>query len=121
MKRRQGLLALYSKCSLMSYKNRTTCKGHGHFKKVDGLQHHMATLNTSSHGPSISKSYQSIINAPNIPASKSSTYGHWAVFSVSAPLANAFQQDLGAKESVLKVQATGGSSTSQEPSRISNN
>ncbi|KAI4161457.1 MAG: hypothetical protein LQ342_004860 [Letrouitia transgressa] len=67
----------------------------------------MATLNTSSHGPSISKSYQSIINAPNIPASKSSTYGHWAVFSVSAPLANAFQQDLGAKESVLKVQATG--------------
>lgn len=68
----------------------------------------MATLNTSTNGPSISKSYQSIVNAPAAAASKSSTYGQWAVFSVSAPLANAFQPDAGGKESVLKVQSTGG-------------
>ncbi|KAI4237297.1 MAG: hypothetical protein LQ349_001961 [Xanthoria aureola] len=67
----------------------------------------MATLNTSTNGQSISKSYQSIVNAPALPASKSATYGQWAVFSVSAPLANAFQPDAGAKESVLKVQNTG--------------
>ncbi|KAL8842712.1 MAG: hypothetical protein Q9170_000368 [Blastenia crenularia] len=67
----------------------------------------MATLNTSTNGPSISKSYQSIINTPTTPASKSSTYGQWAVFSVSAPLANAFQPDAAGKESVLKVQGTG--------------
>lgn len=70
----------------------------------------MATLNLSSNGPSISKSYQSIVNAPPSTggASKSATYGQWAIFSVSAPLANAFQQDAGGKESVLKVQNTGG-------------
>ncbi len=68
----------------------------------------MATLNTSTNGPSISKSYQSIVNAPAVAASKSATYGQWAVFSVSAPLANAFQPDAGGKESVLKVQSTGG-------------
>jgi len=69
----------------------------------------MATLNLSINGPSISKSYQSIVNAPppSGPAAASSTYGQWAVFSVSAPLANAFQQDSGNKESVLKVQSTG--------------
>ena len=72
----------------------------------------MATLNLSTNGPSISKSYQSIINAPPPTgnASKSATYGQWAIFSVSAPLANAFQQDAGGKESVLKVQSTGGES-----------
>lgn len=70
----------------------------------------MATLNLSSNGPSISKSYQSVVNAPPASgaAAKSSTYGQWAVFSVSAPLANAFQQESGSKESVLKVQSTGG-------------
>ncbi|EXJ74280.1 uncharacterized protein A1O5_02576 [Cladophialophora psammophila CBS 110553] len=69
----------------------------------------MASLNTSTNGPSISKSYQSIVNAPppTGPAAASPTYGQWAVFSVSAPLANAFQQDSGNKESVLKVQSTG--------------
>ncbi|KAL8944996.1 MAG: hypothetical protein Q9211_000429 [Gyalolechia sp. 1 TL-2023] len=67
----------------------------------------MATLNTSTNGPAISKNYQSIINTPTTPASKSSTHGQWAVFSVSAPLANAFQPDTGSKESVLKVQSTG--------------
>ncbi|KIX01804.1 uncharacterized protein Z518_09531 [Rhinocladiella mackenziei CBS 650.93] len=69
----------------------------------------MASLNTSTNGPSISKSYRSIVNAPppSGPAAASPTYGQWAVFSVSAPLANAFQQDAGNKESVLKVQSTG--------------
>ena len=70
----------------------------------------MATLNLSNNGPSITKSYQSIVNAPapTGSASKSPTYGQWAVYSVSAPLANAFQQNVGGKESVLKVQSTGG-------------
>lgn len=72
----------------------------------------MATLNLSTNGPAISRSYQSIVDNP-LPsgiAAKSPTYGQWAVFSVSAPLANAFQQDNGGKESVLKVQSTGGMS-----------
>lgn len=70
----------------------------------------MASLNLSSNGPSISRSYQSIVNAPapSGPAAASSTYGQWAVFSVSTPLVNAFQPDSGGKESVLKVQSTGG-------------
>ena len=68
----------------------------------------MASLNTSTNGPSISKSYQSIVNAPppSGPAAASPTYGQWAVFSVSAPLSNAFQ-DSSNKESLLKVQSTG--------------
>lgn len=68
----------------------------------------MASLNLSTNGPSISKSYQSVVNAalPSGAAAASPTYGQWAVFSVSAPLANAFQ-DAGNKESVLKVQSTG--------------
>jgi len=71
----------------------------------------MSSLNTSTNGPSISKSYLSVVNAPTPsgPAAASPTYGQWAVFSVSAPLANAFQQDAGNKESVLRVQSTGGS------------
>lgn len=74
----------------------------------------MATLNTSTHGQSISKSYQSIVNGPAVAASKPATYAQWAVFSVSAPLANAFQSDAGGKESVLKVQNTGGTSIHQK-------
>jgi len=72
----------------------------------------MSSLNTSTNGLSISKSYQSVVNAPapSGPAAASPTYGQWAIFSVSAPLANAFQQDTGNKESILKVQSTGGSS-----------
>jgi hypothetical protein len=70
----------------------------------------MASLNLSTNGPSISKSYQSVVNAPppSGSAASSPTYGQWAVFTVSAPLVNAFQQDSGNKESVLKVQSTGG-------------
>ncbi|KAA6409946.1 MAG: hypothetical protein FRX48_06560 [Lasallia pustulata] len=69
----------------------------------------MATLNLSTNGPSISKSYQSIVNSPppSGTAAQSPTYGQWAVYSVSAPLVNAFQQDAGGKESTLKVQSTG--------------
>ncbi|KAF2169856.1 hypothetical protein M409DRAFT_52346 [Zasmidium cellare ATCC 36951] len=66
----------------------------------------MATLNLSQNGPSITASYQKIVNSsPSGPASSSPTYGIWAVFSVKAPLANAFQADSG-KESVLNVQTT---------------
>ncbi|MCJ1434652.1 hypothetical protein MMC27_004021 [Xylographa pallens] len=71
----------------------------------------MATLNLSTNGPSISKSYQSIVSSPPPSgiAAQSPTYGQWAVFSVSAPLVNAFQHDAGGggKESILKVQSTG--------------
>ncbi|KAF4628204.1 hypothetical protein G7Y89_g9954 [Cudoniella acicularis] len=69
----------------------------------------MASLNTSSNGPSIKSSYNGVVNsaAPSGPAAGSPTYGQWAIFSVSAPLVNAFQQDSGGKESVLKVQSTG--------------
>jgi hypothetical protein len=66
----------------------------------------MASLNLSSNGPSIKSSYQGVINAPAPPTGSSSTYSQWALFSVQAPLANAFQ-DSGNKESVLKVQSTG--------------
>jgi drebrin-like protein len=70
----------------------------------------MASLNLSTNGPSISKSYQSVVNAapPSGPAASSSTYGQWALFSVTTPLVNAFQQDSGSKEAVLKVQSQGG-------------
>ncbi|KAF7586486.1 hypothetical protein BBP40_008802 [Aspergillus hancockii] len=67
----------------------------------------MATLNLSSNGPSILKSYQAVVNSSPPTSSASPTYGQWAVFSVSAPLVSAFQQDTGNKESVLKVQSTG--------------
>jgi hypothetical protein len=70
----------------------------------------MASLNLSINGPSTNSSYKGVINspAPSGPAASSPTYGHWALFSVSAPLVSAFQQDSGGKESVLKVQTTGG-------------
>ncbi|PYI07440.1 actin binding protein [Aspergillus sclerotiicarbonarius CBS 121057] len=68
----------------------------------------MATLNLSANGPSISKSYQNVINSSFPSAGTGSpTYGQWAIFSVSTPLVNAFQRDSGNKESVLKVQDTG--------------
>ena len=68
----------------------------------------MAALNHSTNGPSISKSYHSVIDAPapTGAAASSPTYAQWAVFTVSAPLASAFQQDAG-KESILKVQDSG--------------
>jgi hypothetical protein len=69
----------------------------------------MASLNLSLNGPIISKSYQSVVDAAAAsPAAASPTYGQWALFTVSTPLVNAFQQDNLGKESVLKVQSTGG-------------
>lgn len=69
----------------------------------------MASLNLSTNGPSIKSSYQKIVDAPapTGPAASSPTYGQWAVYTVQAPLVSAFQHDPG-KESVLKVQSTGG-------------
>lgn len=64
----------------------------------------MASLNLSTNGPSIKSSYQAVINASA--SGSSSTFASWALFSVQAPLSNAFQ-DSGNKESVLKVQSTG--------------
>jgi len=68
----------------------------------------MASLNTSSNGPNITRSYQNVVNAPPPSGGQaaSPTYGQWAVFAVAAPLVSAFQGD-GGKESVLKVQSTG--------------
>lgn len=68
----------------------------------------MASLNLSANGPSITASYQKIVQAgpPSGPAASSPTYGQWAVFTVQAPLVSAFQAESG-KESVLKVQTTG--------------
>lgn len=69
----------------------------------------MASLNTSSNGPNITRSYQNVVNSPPPSGAQASspTYGQWAVFAVAAPLVSAFQSD-GGKESVLKVQSTGG-------------
>lgn len=69
----------------------------------------MASLNTSSNGPNITRSYQNVVNSPAPSGSQASspTFAQWALFTVAAPLVSAFQQD-GGKESVLKVQTTGG-------------
>ncbi|KAL4983621.1 hypothetical protein BDW68DRAFT_181440 [Aspergillus falconensis] len=67
----------------------------------------MASLNLSANGPSISKSYQSVVDYSISDSAKASTFARWALFSVSTPLVSAFQQDAGNKESVLKVQDTG--------------
>jgi hypothetical protein len=68
----------------------------------------MATLNTSSNGPSIKRSYENVVNSPppKNPQAASPTFAQWAVFTVAAPLVSAFQHD-GGKESILKVQTTG--------------
>lgn len=68
----------------------------------------MASLNLSINGPSIKSSYTGVVNGPPL-TSASATYAQWALFSVQAPLLNAFQ-DGGAKESILKVESTGGES-----------
>lgn len=66
----------------------------------------MTSLNLSINGPSIRSSYDSVINGP-APSASSPNDARWALFSVQAPLVNAFQQDGGNKESVLKVDSTG--------------
>ncbi|SPQ18925.1 caf4f37d-1e84-45d7-affc-581a60e590b6 [Thermothielavioides terrestris] len=65
----------------------------------------MASLNLSINGPSIKSSYQGVINGPAL-SSTSPTAARWALFTVQAPLLNAFQ-NTGAKESILKVESTG--------------
>ncbi|KAA8908643.1 hypothetical protein FN846DRAFT_906069 [Sphaerosporella brunnea] len=62
----------------------------------------MASLDIS---PEIGRSYQKIVTGP-APTKPSPTYAQWAVFSVSAPLQNAFVQS-SAKASILKVQTAG--------------
>jgi hypothetical protein len=66
----------------------------------------MASLNLSINGPSIKSSYQGVINGPALP-STSATAARWALFTVQAPLLSAFQATA-AKESILKVESTGG-------------
>jgi hypothetical protein len=69
----------------------------------------MASLNLSANGASISKSYLSVVESSISESAKGSpTVAKWAIFSVSTPLMSAFQQDSGNKESVLKVQDSGG-------------
>ncbi|KAL7942373.1 hypothetical protein V8C42DRAFT_332181 [Trichoderma barbatum] len=65
----------------------------------------MASLNLSINGASIKSSYNAVVGG-EAPASGSPNYAQWALFSVQAPLVNAFQ-DSGSKESILKVQSTG--------------
>ncbi|KAK4154016.1 hypothetical protein C8A00DRAFT_14831 [Chaetomidium leptoderma] len=65
----------------------------------------MASLNLSTNGPSIKSSYQGVINGPAL-SSTSATASRWALFTVQAPLLNAFQST-SAKESILKVESTG--------------
>lgn len=69
----------------------------------------MASLNLSSDGPAINRSYKALVDAPlaSGSAASSSTYAQWAVYTVTAPLLSAFQQD-STKESTLRVQSTGG-------------
>jgi hypothetical protein len=66
----------------------------------------MASLNLSINGPSIKSSYQGVVNG-TISSNQTPTFAQWALFSVQAPLLNAFQ-NTGAKESILKVESTGG-------------
>ncbi|KAJ2905065.1 hypothetical protein MKZ38_006458 [Zalerion maritima] len=65
----------------------------------------MASLNLSTEGPSIKSSYLGVVNGP-VPSGASPTAASWALFSVKAPLLNAFQST-GAKDSILRVQGTG--------------
>lgn len=81
-----------------------------HHAQERHLEDTMATLNLSIHGPSIKSSYQGVVNGDAL-SSSSGTFARWALFSVQAPLLNAFQ-DSAAKESILKVESTGGTQTS---------
>lgn len=68
-------------------------------------------LNTSQEGGAIQRYYQAIVDS-QAPSSSSETYAKWALFSVTAPLASAFQQSN--KDSVLKVQDSGGAFSDAE-------
>lgn len=73
----------------------------------------MATLNTSQESGAIQRSYKTVAEAQLPSNASSETYGQWALFSVTAPLASAFQQS--SKDSVLKVQDSGGKVEKLEP------
>ncbi|KAK9780845.1 hypothetical protein SCAR479_02031 [Seiridium cardinale] len=96
------VLLLRQLCSLQS--GQAAASPHFFDRSPTSFSNTMASLNLSINGPSIKSSYQGVINASA--SGSSSTYASWALFSVQAPLANAFQ-DSGNKESVLKVQTTG--------------
>ncbi|KAK4197735.1 hypothetical protein QBC40DRAFT_284933 [Triangularia verruculosa] len=64
----------------------------------------MSSLNLSTNGVAIKNSYQGVINGTL--SSTSPTAARWALFTVQAPLLNAFQ-NTGSKESVLRVETTG--------------
>lgn len=66
----------------------------------------MASLNLSTNGPSIKSSYQGVVGG-ELKKLDSPTYALWALFTVQAPLMNAFQGG-GASESILKVETKGG-------------
>ncbi|KAI5285850.1 hypothetical protein KEM55_000487 [Ascosphaera atra] len=67
----------------------------------------MSSLDTSSEGVSIHRSYTNVLHA-DIPSTASPTHAIWALFVVSTPLVNAFGGGVsGPKPSTLKVQATG--------------
>jgi len=69
-------------------------------------------LNTSQEGGAIQRSYQAIVDT-QLPSSSSDTHAKWALFSVTAPLASAFQASN--KDSVLKVQDSGGAFVTEKP------
>jgi len=64
----------------------------------------MASLDIS---PEIGRHYQKLVSGP-APNKPSPYYAHWALFSVSAPLQNAFVQSSASKASTMKVQTAGG-------------
>lgn len=72
--------------------------------------HQTLTMASLDIAPEVSRSYQKVISSPAL-NKPSPTYAQWAIFSVSAPLQNAFVQSSN-KASVLKVQASGGSLSS---------
>lgn len=76
----------------------------------------MASLNLSINGPSIKSSYQGVVNG-QLSKSDSPTYAQWALFTVQAPLMNAFQ-DSSAKESILKVEDKGGEPNPPPPGQL---
>ena len=100
------LLLLLSPPATVEYTPRLPCSCHPTTSTPYSV---MASLNLSANGPSIKSSYQKIVDAPAPTGAldASPTYGQWAVYAVQAPLVSAFQHD-GGKESVLKVQSTGG-------------
>lgn len=68
----------------------------------------MASINLSLNGAAIKNSYNKVLEGALPTGSPTSCL--WALFSVQAPLVNAFQNS-GSNESILKVQDSGGKHT----------